>query len=169
MSNLIPIFATGLVSALSIPFVTYSKFTLLFRSRLCLTYLILDCFRNKKNLEEYILYLLHHISAIYLILNEGHTCREVVSSMYFLEFSSFLFQVCKYFKVGKLTAKAYWCLDRLVRFPFMIIYYKNCLNNFYVSILTLEYVGIVWTCETLKIQHKYIHANILTGLTYILT
>ena len=169
MSELIPIFATGLVSALSIPFVNYSTHFLIFRSRLCLTYLVLDCFRMKNSLEAYVLYILHHISAIYLILNEEYTCQDIVSSMYFLEFSSFFYQICKYFRVGKNAAKTYWCLDRLVRFPIMILYYKNCLNNFRLSILTLEYIGVVWTCETLKIHNKYEHANLLTGLTYILT
>lgn len=168
MSEVVALLSTGLVSVLSIPYVEYSEFVSTFRSSLCLIYLVIDCFRWKKTLETYILYILHHLSAIYLILNEKHACTEVINGMFFLEFSSFLYQFCKLLRKWKTVAKLYWCFDRVIRYPIMIFTYRHCLENYYLSVFTLEYLGILWSCEVLKIQNKYLYSTLLTSITYVI-
>ena len=160
------ILATGLVSLLSIPNVIYPTLLSNFRTYFCICYLIIDCFRIKnKNFEDNLLYYLHHISSLYLIFYRKD-CNVLINNMFFLEFSSFLYHLTKYFNFGKLISKFYWIYDRIYRFPLLITKYSYCISKHIFAFYVLQYVGYVWTMQVIKqTTYKYYWSALLMILS----
>lgn len=155
------ILATGLVSLLSIPDVIYHPYLLIFRTYLCTLYLFVDCFRTKKRtFENNIIYIIHHISSLYLIFNKNN-CDLIVNKMFFLEFGSFIGHLTRYYNKGKFISKIYWVYDRIYNFPYLIIKYKDCIHNHIFAFYVLQFIGYIWTMEVIKYnKYKYILSSI---------
>lgn len=167
--SLAGIVCTGVVSALSIPVLNYPVYLKTIRNYLAGSYLLMDLFSfSRGNVEYRIQISIHHLITLYLIYNQNTAhCNHLVDELFFLEFGAFLFLLTKYLNCFKEVSKLYWIYDRAYKFPHLITNNLYCTKTYLYSIMTLNFLGILWTFEMLKFKKlKYVFSLVMNFIIF---